>query len=294
MTKMQITAFAKINLVLDVLRKRDDGYHEVSMVMQAIDLADTVLLEEFHRNWLETDSRFIPANMNNLAMKAVLRIQQDFPDLPPVKVTLQKNIPVAAGLAGGSADCAAVLAGMNAMFQLGLSQSQLESMAAELGSDIPFCLSGPTAMATRRGEILQKLPDCPKIHAVLVKPPFGVSTPKVYGNLRIQEVNNHPDVSRCIQALESGNARDILDSMGNVLERSTFELHPKVQELKEEMISLGCRNVLMSGSGPTVFALFEDSAEAQDYYKKVKKKYAQAILSQTVDTTTLMERMTKL
>lgn len=291
MTKMQIKAYAKINLVLDVLRKREDGFHEVAMVMQAISLHDDVILEEFHRNWLATDNRFIPANQNNLAMKAVLRMQQEFPELPPVRVTLKKQIPVAAGLAGGSADCAAVLAGMNQMFRLGMSQEKLEQMAAELGSDIPFCLAGPTALATGRGEILQSLPECPPIYSVLVKPPFGVSTPKVYGNLRVTEIDDHPDVERCLQGLQRGDSETILNSLGNVLERSTFELQPRVKALKEDMISLGAAHVLMSGSGPTVFALFRERQEAEAYYKKVKRKYSQAIFAQTVDTDTLNERM---
>lgn len=139
MKQAKITAYAKINLVLDVLRKRDDGYHEVAMVMQAIDLADTILLKEAQRNWLVTDNKYIPPNMNNLAMKAVVLMQQHFSGIPPLEVTLHKRIPVAAGLAGGSTDCAGVLLGVNKMFGLGLSLAELEQLGAELGSDVPFC-----------------------------------------------------------------------------------------------------------------------------------------------------------
>ena len=142
MIKANVTAYAKINLVLDVLRKRADGYHEVSMVMQAVDLADTIQLEEAPRNWLVTDSKYIPPNMNNLAMRAVTLMQSRFKQVSPLQVTLQKRIPVAAGMAGGSTDCAGVMLGINRMFDLGLTLTELEQLAAELGSDIPFCLAG--------------------------------------------------------------------------------------------------------------------------------------------------------
>lgn len=291
MKKAEITAYAKINLVLDVLRKRDDGYHEVSMVMQAIDLADTVLIEEASRNWLITDNKYIPPNMNNLAMKAVTLMQKQFDQIPPLQVTLQKRIPVAAGLAGGSTDCAGVMLGINRMFGLGLQLSELEVLAAELGSDVPFCLGGPTALATGRGERIQALPDCPPLFFVLVKPSFGVSTPKVYGNLRLDYVKRHPKVQNCVQGIKKGNAGQILDSLGNLLEYSTFRLQPNVEKLKRNMEACGCRHVLMSGSGPTVFAAFAKEKQAQKYYQKIKQQYPSAILTRTVDQAMLEERV---
>ena len=291
MKKAKVTGYAKINLVLDVLRKREDGYHEVAMVMQAIDLADTVILEEAQRNWLHTDNKHIPPNMNNLAMKAVVLMQERFPQIAPLHVTLQKEIPVAAGLAGGSTDCAAVMLGINEMYKLGLSLEELEKLGAELGSDIPFCMGGPTALATGRGEKIEALPHCPQLYFVLVKPSFGVSTPKVYGNLRVAEISEHPDVNRCIQALEAQNGAAVLNSMGNLLEYSTFELQPEVKKLKESMIEAGCDHVLMSGSGPTVFAAFDDEMRAQSYYQKIKEEYPGAIFARTVNQKMLEERV---
>lgn len=289
--RAEITAYAKINLVLDVHSKREDGYHEVSMVMQAIDLADTLVLEKASRNWLVTDNKFIPPNMNNLAMKAVLLMQKHYPQVPPLQVTLQKRIPVAAGLAGGSTDCAAVLMGINEMCGLNLTQQELEQLGAELGSDVPFCISGPTALATGRGEKIQALPECPELYIVLVKPQFGVSTPKVYGNLRLAEITAHPDVKKCVNALHAGTTAEILQSMGNVLENSTCQLHPQVETLKKEMIEEGCEHVLMSGSGPTVFAVFEEQQRAKQYYEKIKHKYPSATLTKTVTHAMLKERV---
>ena len=291
MTRAKITAYAKINLVLDVLRRREDGYHEVSMVMQAIDLADTIFLEEAPRNWLVTDNKYIPPNMNNLAMRAVLLMQKQFPKVPPLQVTLKKQSPVAAGMAGGSTDCAGVMLGINKMFHLGLQLSELEQMAAELGSDVPFCLGGPTALATGRGEKITSLPDCPSLYFVLIKPPFGVSTPKVYGNLHLEEISHHPDVDLCVQGLQAADRQQVLASLGNLLEHSTFRLQPNVEKLKTQMIGFGCQHVLMSGSGPTVFAAFAEKYQAQKYYYRIRRKYPGAILARTVDQSMLKERV---
>lgn len=290
MEQAKITAYAKINLVLDVLRKRNDGYHEVAMVMQAIDLADTILLEEAPHNWLVTENKQIPPNMNNLAMRAVCLMQEHYA-IPPLKVTLEKRIPVAAGLAGGSTDCAGVLLGINQMYGLGLSQERLEQLGAELGSDVPFCIGGSTALATGRGEQITPLPICPDLCFVLVKPKFGVSTPKVYENLKLERVAVHPDVDACVQALEAHHAGRVLDSMGNLLESSTFELQPNVKNIKEVMMQSGCKHVFMSGSGPTVFAAFEREREARQYHQMIKKIYPEAIFARTVDSKLLQERV---
>lgn len=292
MLQAKITAYAKINLVLDVLRKREDGYHEVAMVMQAIELNDTIQLREAERNWITTNNRHIPMNMNNLAMRAVTLMQREFPDsVPKLEVSLEKRIPVAAGMAGGSADCAAVMLGINQICNLGLTKAQLEQLSAQLGSDIPFCIGGPTALATGRGEIIEPLPECPELYLVLVKPPFGVSTPKVYGNLRVHEITDHPDIQHCIQGLHKGDKLQILESMGNVLEQSTFELQPKVKSIKDGMRACGAEHVLMSGSGPTVFAAFAEYSDAEIYYSKLKRQYPSAILTRTVNKKQLEERV---
>jgi len=292
MLQAKITAYAKINLVLDVLRKREDGYHEVAMVMQAVELNDTIQLREAERNWITTNNRHIPMNMNNLAMRAVTLMQREFPDsVPKLEVSLEKRIPVAAGMAGGSADCAAVMLGINQICNLGLTKVQLEQLSAQLGSDIPFCIGGPTALATGRGEVIEPLPECPELYLVLVKPPFGVSTPKVYGNLRVHEITDHPDIQHCIQGLHKGDKLQILESMGNVLEQSTFELQPKVKAIKDGMRVCGAEHVLMSGSGPTVFAAFAEYSDAEAYYSKLKRQYPSAILTRTVNKKQLEERV---
>ena len=287
----EVKGFAKINLVLDVLRKREDGYHEVEMVMQAVDLADKITIKPHKENRLETNHRYIPTDMNNLAMKAVALMQKEFPQIPPLLVKLEKKIPVAAGLAGGSADCAAVMLGINYLFDLQLSLADLEKLAAQLGSDIPFCLGGPTALATGRGEFIQKLPDCPKLYFVLIKPEFGASTPKVYGNLRLQEIEEHPSVQACIDALTMADGQKVLAALGNVLEWSTFELYPKVKEIKCELQDAGCAYVLMSGSGPTVFAGFTNKSEAEKCYQQFRKKYLQVFHTETVEEKDLEERV---
>ena len=292
MLQAKITAYAKINLVLDVLRKREDGYHEVAMVMQAVDLSDTIRLKESERNWITTNNRHIPMNMNNLAMRAVTLLQREFPGaVPKLEVSLEKNIPVSAGMAGGSTDCAGVMLGINKMCNLGLTQQELEQLAAQLGSDIPFCIGGPTALATGRGELIEPLPECPELHLVVVKPPFGISTPKVYGNLRVNEITEHPDVKACIAGLHAKDKSQILNAMGNVLEQSTFELQPKVKKIKEGMCACGGKHVLMSGSGPTVFAAFEERTQAEQYYDIVKSQYPGAILTRTVTKEQLDERV---
>lgn len=292
MLQAKVTAYAKINLVLDVLRKREDGYHEVAMVMQAVELSDTIQLKEAERNWIRTNNRHIPVNMNNLAMRAVTLMQREFSGkVPKLDVVLDKRIPVAAGMAGGSTDCAGVILGINQMCHLGLTQKEMEYLAAQLGSDVPFCIGGPTALATGRGEQIEPLPECPDLYLVLLKPPFGVSTPKVYGNLRIQEIKKHPDVQACIRGLQLRDQMQILESLGNVLEQSTFELQPKVKLIKDSMCALGGEHVLMSGSGPTVFAAFTEQAQATQYYKRVKQHYPGAILTRTIHKKQLEERV---
>lgn len=291
MPRAFIKGYAKINLVLDVLQKRPDGYHEVAMVMQAINLADTIILEKGPKNWLYTGHRHIPVNMSNLAMKAVVLMQKNFAQVPPLSVILHKNIPVAAGLAGGSTDCAAVLLGINQLCRLGLSSSQLAELGAQLGSDVPFCLQGPTALATGRGEIIKPLSSCPKLYFVLVKPNFGVSTPKAYGNLRLEEIEQHPSVQRCVDAILAADKIGVLHSLGNLLEHSTFQLHPSVQQLKAEMEDAGARHVLMSGSGPTVFAAFDSQKQAQRFYGQMQNRYTQVFLTETADEKELEERV---
>lgn len=286
-----ITAYAKINLLLDVLGKREDGYHEVSMIMQAISLSDRLVITPAQANMLQCDNHYVPHNMTNLAMKAVLLMQERFPFLPPMNVYLEKNIPIAAGLAGGSTNCAAVLMGINRLFNLALSQKQLMSLGSELGSDVPFCLGESTAMASGRGERITPLTNSPKLWFVLVKPKFGVSTPSVYQNLKLTNAIHTIGATAYATYLEKGNKAALLANMANMLEKSTFELHPAVAKLKQEMQFFGGRYTLMSGSGPTVFSAFTNFEEAHNFYQIMTKRYDQVYFSETVSKKQLKERV---
>jgi len=279
-----VTAYGKINLFLDVLRKREDGFHEVAMVMQGIKLADYIAVTPAEENLLQCNQRYLPTDQNNLAMKAVLLMQKEFPHLPPLHINLEKYIPVAAGLAGGSSDCAAVLQGINRMFDLKLDRYDLMALGAQLGSDVPFCLGGATALATGRGEIITPLPDCPKLYLVLIKPKFGVSTANVYKNLRVKEITEHGDIAKYIGALAEGKKTAILQGIYNALEYSTFELYPYVSELKQELRRQGAEYVLMSGSGPTIFTAFEQKEQAYAFYKKIKRNYPRVVFTETITT----------
>ncbi|MCQ4088951.1 4-(cytidine 5'-diphospho)-2-C-methyl-D-erythritol kinase [Saccharibacillus sp. JS10] len=256
---------AKINLMLDVLHKRNDGFHEVEMVMTMVDLADRLTLQETETNriTLSSQSGYIPLDDKNLAVRAARLLRQRFGIQRGVHMVLEKRIPVAAGLAGGSSDAAAALRGLNRLWELGLSISELEELGAELGSDVPFCVSGGTALATGRGEKLEKIPSPPHSWVILAKPPINVSTADVYGNLKAAEIQQHPSASAMQAALEQGSFTDVCGTLGNVLEDVTLKLYPGVARLKQVMESLGADGVLMSGSGPTVFGLVNKEEKAR-------------------------------
>ena len=288
--RAEVTAYAKINLLLDVLHRRKDGYHEVEMIMQTIGLHDQLTIEEAKEYTLYTENGAIPHDQTNLALKAALLLGERY-QTPPVAVTLAKHIPVAAGLAGGSTDAAAVLLGMDKLFGLNLSAETLAALAAELGSDVPFCLFGPTALASGRGEKLTALAQCPKLWLVLVKPPFGVSTPSVYRNLAVESLKEHPRTKACVEALAKQDTEKILQLMSNVLEQSTFKLHPATAEVKQRMQSLGGTHTLMSGSGPTVFSAFAEKAEAEAFYSRCQQEFEQVYWTETMTSEQLRERV---
>lgn len=257
MTKIFEKAPAKINLLLDVLRKREDGYHEVKMVMTMVDLADRLELEELpgDRIVLSSQAGFIPTGEKNLAFQAARLIKERYNVSRGVFIRLDKRIPVAAGLAGGSSDAAAALRGLNRLWGLGLNLRELESLGAELGSDVPFCIRGGTAIARGRGEALESIPSPPQCWVILAKPPINVSTSDVYGALRANELTEHPSMEKMLQAIRSSSFTDVCEAMGNVLETVTLDRYPEVRQIKECMTKLGADGVLMSGSGPTVFGL---------------------------------------
>lgn len=269
--KLSVKAPAKINLALDVLHKRPDGFHEVEMVMTNVDLADRLELTELRRNEIiiESTSGFVPDDQRNLAFQAAALLKKKFNIRQGIAIKIDKQIPVAAGLAGGSSDAAATLRGLNELWELGLSYDQLADIGSEIGSDVAFCVYGGTALAKGRGEIIHPIDAPPPCWVILAKPSIGVSTAEVYRRLRTNEMN-HPDVRGMMQAIEDKNYEGICDLLGNVLEDVTLKLHPEVRQIKEKMESLGADGVLMSGSGPTVFGLTRHESRMQRIYNGLR------------------------
>lgn len=269
-----IKAYAKINLFLDILDKRDDGFHEVKMVMQSISLADEVIMEkQVEGISFSTDSQEIPSDESNLAYKAAVSLKRRFNIKEGVKITLNKVIPVAAGLAGGSADAAAVLRGLNKIWALNLSVQELMEIGAELGSDIPFCIVGGTKLALGRGEILEELPDLPSCYVVIVKPSFSISTAWAYQAYSRLLSGKAPLASYDVisAALEQNDLALLAKNMENVLVNVAEKEHPEINILREIFLENGALGAMMSGSGPTVFGIFENEDKAQKTVEDFKK-----------------------
>ncbi|MGG3311007.1 4-(cytidine 5'-diphospho)-2-C-methyl-D-erythritol kinase [Paenibacillus lautus] len=283
--KIYEKAPAKINLMLDVLHKRPDGFHEVEMVMTMIDLADRLEMSEQKRDTIIITSQagYIPLDEKNLAFQAARLIKERYDVKKGVHIHLDKKIPVAAGLAGGSSDAAATLRGLNRLWGLDIPQEELLALGAELGSDVPFCVTGGTALATGRGEILTPIPNPPQCWVIVAKPPINVSTAEVYGRLRSEQIQHHPSAERMVEALTQGSFQQMCQSLGNVLEEVTLKMHPEVQQLKEGMLKLGADGALMSGSGPTVFGLVSKESKVARIYNGLrgfcKEVYAVRLLT---------------
>lgn len=262
---------AKINLTLDVLHKRTDGFHEVEMVMTTVDLADRVWLESTNdgKITIHSSERYVPNDRKNLCYQAAELIQQKMGITRGVHITLEKSIPVAAGLAGGSSDAAATLRGLNRLWNLRLSAEELAKLGAEIGSDVAFCVHGGTALATGRGELIQELPSPPNCWVILAKPAISVSTADIYGKLSLSNVK-HPNTPQMIEALNEGDYRKLCTSIGNVLEPVTMALYPEVENIKKHMKKFGADAVMMSGSGPTVFGLVQHESRVPRIYNGLK------------------------
>lgn len=269
MKEIKLKARAKINLGLDVLRKREDGYHEVRMIMQTIPLYDklTIRPAEDEQIHIRTNRHFLPTGEDNLVYRAAKLLMDEFQIRQGVEIELAKYIPVAAGMAGGSSDAAAMLVGMNKLFDLGLSTEQLMERGVKIGADVPFCVMRGTALAEGIGEKLTPLPSMPKCHILIAKPGIHVSTKFVYGNLRAGELEEHPDIDGQIEALKRGDLQELARLMGNVLETVTIPEYPVIRQIKDTMKEYGALNAMMSGSGPTVFGLFEEELAAQEAYR---------------------------
>lgn len=264
--KITEKAFAKVNLGLDVLRRREDGYHEVKMVMQTIGICDVLTFEtsdEIEGVTLVSDVEGLPLDDSNLIVKAAKMMIEKYDIKQGVKISLEKNIPMAAGMAGGSSDAAATLRGINKLFGLGLRHEELCKIAVKIGADVPFCVFGGTYLAEGIGEKLTQLKDCPQCTVVVAKPKFGVSTKFVYENLHVETIENHPDMDVVIDCIQNGDLGAMAFNIENILENVTVREYPFITEIKEIMINQGAMNALMSGSGPTVFGLFDNKAKAE-------------------------------
>ncbi|MDN3451162.1 4-(cytidine 5'-diphospho)-2-C-methyl-D-erythritol kinase [Planococcus sp. APC 3906] len=267
---LYVKAPAKINLTLDVLYKRPDNYHEIEMIMTTVDLADRIGLKATESGiHIESADRFVPNDSRNLAYQAAQLLKDTFNIKSGVIISLDKQIPVAAGLAGGSSDAAATLKGLNQLWQLNLSLDELAELGAKIGSDVSFCVYGGTALAKGRGEIIEHLPAPPHCWVVLAKPTIGVSTADVYGAFNPANAE-HPDTGKMIEALEQGDYQGMCDHLGNALESVTLEMHPEVAQIKEQMKKFGADAVLMSGSGPTVFGLVQQEARIPRIYNGLR------------------------
>lgn len=272
MDKLELKALGKINLGLDVLGRRDNGYHDVRMVMQTVYLYDQITITKKSTPGieLETNLFYLPVNENNLAYRAAKLLMDEFRIEEGVKIYLEKHIPVAAGMAGGSSNAAAVLVGMNRLFGLGLNQQELMERGVKLGADVPYCVMRGTVLAEGIGEILTPLEPMPKCYILIAKPAIGVSTKVVYEKLDSKEIEDHPNIDAILEGLKEQDLRKVASSMGNVLERVTVDDYPIIDAIKNAMLQAGALNAMMSGSGPTVFGIFEDKKTAKEAQRKMR------------------------
>lgn len=272
---ISLKALAKINLGLDVVRRREDGYHEVRMIMQTIHLYDRLDIKRTNEPGIQiqTNLSFLPVNENNLIYKAAKLLMDEFSITDGVSVKLDKRIPVAAGMAGGSTDAAAMLIGVNRLFSLGLTKRELMERGVQIGADVPYCIMRGTALAEGIGEALSPLPPMVKCPVLIAKPSISVSTKFVYQNLKLDDTTIHPDIDRLIDDIKAKNLHDIAAHMGNVLETVTIPNYPVIDEIKKHMLSNGAVGAMMSGSGPTVFGLFDDEDTAKKAYKAMRSSH---------------------
>lgn len=264
MQKIDLDAPAKINLTLDVLHRRQDGYHELEMIMQTIKLKDRVSVRVIPEQAIQifTDHIKLPIDGRNIAYKAAKMMIDEFKIDSGLKITLHKKIPVAAGLAGGSSNAAAVIMAVNELFELKKTKDELMVLGKRIGADVPFCIQRGTALATGIGEKLEVLNKIPKLSLLLVKPPYAVSTKEVYSRLDISHIKQRPKTKAMIESIARQDVGGIATHLCNVLEEVTLELHPELKEIKKTLIQKGAMGSLMSGSGPTIFGIFENKVKA--------------------------------
>lgn len=281
---LDLKAYGKINLGLDVVRRREDGYHEVRMIMQTVRVYDAIELNRTEEEGirLSTNLYYLPDNENNLGYRAAKLLMDEFGIREGVEIKMKKFIPVAAGMAGGSSDAAAVLFGINKMFGLGLSEKELMERGVRLGADVPYCIMRGTALSEGIGEILTPLPPMPQCRVLIAKPAVSVSTKHVYESLNLPSlgVEAHPDIDAMRAAIERKDLSGVVSQLGNVLETVTIPENPVIQTLKDKMMEMGADGSLMSGSGPTVFGLFTNQAAAQAAYEELRYGSSQELAKQ--------------
>ena len=274
MDKIVTKAYAKINLGLDVLRRRENGYHDVKMIMQTVDLYDVLLVSKKEEDTItiSTQRDEIPVNEDNLIYKAIKLMKDEYGFEGGVHVELVKNIPIAAGMAGGSTDAAAAMRAVNELFELNRPLGELEKHAVKIGADVPYCIQGGTVLSEGIGEVLTKLPNAPQCILLIAKPDIMVSTKYVYENLNLPELKKHPDIDAMVVAINEGDALKMIEPMDNVLATVTEEKYEIIKEIKQTMKRNGAIKAMMSGSGPTVFGIFETMVQAATAFDAIKEK----------------------
>ncbi|MBU3209800.1 4-(cytidine 5'-diphospho)-2-C-methyl-D-erythritol kinase [Clostridium algidicarnis] len=280
---MEIKAHGKINIALDVIGKREDGYHTLKMIMQTIDIYDVINIDIIEKGIeIRCNKSYVPIDNRNIAYKAAEEFIERYNIRKGVFIDIKKNIPVSAGLAGGSTNAAAVLNLMNRLFEINAPLKDLKEIALKLGADVPYCLTGGTALCEGIGEKITNLPSFKNHILVLVKPPFGVSTRDVYTSLKVDKIYKHPNINAIIDSMKKDDLKSVCWNMKNVLENVTLKKHRIIGEIKTSMIEMDAIGSLMSGSGPTVFGLFEDMLKAQRCYDYMKKKYPETYITRTI------------
>lgn len=280
---MLVKAYAKINLSLDVVGKREDGYHLLRMIMQTIDLYDILNITKVQSGiHITCNKEYVPTDERNLVYKAASLFMNTYKIDAGVDIHLRKYIPIAAGLAGGSTDAAAVLKTMRDIFKPEIQDKELMELGVKIGADVPYCILGGTALCEGIGEKITMLKPFKNHILVVVKPSFGVSTKEVYKGLILERIRKHPDTDFLIEFIEKDDLFMVSKNMSNVLENVTLRKHPILKSIKYEMLNSGAMGSLMSGSGPTIFGLFEDMLKAQNCYDRMKRKYKEVFITRTI------------
>lgn len=280
---MQIKAYGKVNIALDIVGKREDGYHLLRMIMQTVDIYDELTFKRGVSGIKITSNKeFVPKDERNLVYKAIELFGKTYHLKPAIEVHIEKNIPVEAGMAGGSTDAAAALRAMRDMYKPDLSDEELMSLGVKIGADVPYCIVGGTALCEGIGEIITRLKPFKDKLMVVVKPNFGVSTVEAYKGFKLKEVKVHPPVNDLIKEMEQDNLKFVAENMGNLLELVTIKNHKEIQEIKDFTLSEGALGAMMSGSGPTVFAFFDDLKKATKCAEKLKNKYEEVFITKTI------------